>query len=147
MRGEKQITGALGIIKNHEGKFLITRRHQPEAFFAHNKWQLPGGGVEYGEHPRDAVIREIREEVGIEVKILTDRPIIYSENRKRNSTHLLFFCYPAYYKSGELDVTRDEETAEAQWLYSSEIDYTNSLSGMKEIITKAEKFFKNYHKH
>jgi ADP-ribose pyrophosphatase YjhB (NUDIX family) len=32
-------------------------------------WTLPGGGVEHGEHPRDAVVREVHEETGLAVEV------------------------------------------------------------------------------
>ena len=47
------------------GRVLATRRtHPPEAA---GRWELPGGKVEPGEGPADAVVREVREELGCEV--------------------------------------------------------------------------------
>ncbi|HEY6932281.1 MAG TPA: NUDIX domain-containing protein [Marmoricola sp.] len=33
------------------------------------RWTLPGGGVEFGEHPRDSVVREVHEETGLAVEV------------------------------------------------------------------------------
>jgi 8-oxo-dGTP diphosphatase len=44
---------------------------------ADEKWHLPGGGVDHGEDPRDAVVREIREETGLEAEV-GDTARIYS---------------------------------------------------------------------
>lgn len=55
--------GAFAIILDSEQRVLLCHRKD------HDVWNLPGGGVEDGEAPWDAVIREVREEVGVEVAI------------------------------------------------------------------------------
>lgn len=52
--------GAIGIIKNPNEKFLIVQM----VSYNDNEWRFPGGGIEEGEEPQDAVIRELAEELG-----------------------------------------------------------------------------------
>src|SRR3979490_2544175 len=60
----RQVVAALIL---REGKFLICQRtqHQPMPL----KWEFPGGKIETGEQPRDALRRELEEELGIHAKI------------------------------------------------------------------------------
>jgi 8-oxo-dGTP diphosphatase len=48
-----------------DGRLMLTRRvHEPQAGW----WDLPGGFLEPGEHPEAGVIRELREETGLDVR-------------------------------------------------------------------------------
>lgn len=65
----KKLTIAAGIIRNSRGEIFITRRGA-DAHMA-NKWEFPGGKVEEGENPEQALIRELEEETGIRVASAT----------------------------------------------------------------------------
>ena len=56
---------AVGIIRNAQGEIFITRR-AADAHMA-NKWEFPGGKIESGESPEQALTRELQEEVGISI--------------------------------------------------------------------------------
>lgn len=59
----KKLQIAVGIIRNENNEIFITRR-AADAHMA-NKLEFPGGKVEMGETPEQAVVRELQEEVGI----------------------------------------------------------------------------------
>jgi 8-oxo-dGTP diphosphatase len=59
--------GAYGICRDAAGRVLLARNSDASAF--PGLWSLPGGGVDQGEHPDDAVVREFAEETGLEVRV------------------------------------------------------------------------------
>jgi 8-oxo-dGTP diphosphatase len=56
---------ASALVVDARGRLLLARR---AAEVEHGKWDLPGGFVEEGEDPRETVVRELREETGLEVE-------------------------------------------------------------------------------
>ena len=55
------------IIKNCEGKILITQRNLKKS--QGGLWEFPGGKIEKGETREEAIIREIKEELTIEINV------------------------------------------------------------------------------
>ncbi|WP_327353674.1 (deoxy)nucleoside triphosphate pyrophosphohydrolase [Streptomyces sp. NBC_01304] len=55
-----------------DGRMLAARRSAPAALAG--RWELPGGKVEPGELPSQALVRELREELGVEAELLERLP-------------------------------------------------------------------------
>lgn len=71
-RGKDYIGVAVGTaIFNAEGKLFITKRGQG-ASNDRGKWEIPGGGIEFGETREAAAIREIKEENDIDIEVIEE---------------------------------------------------------------------------
>lgn len=67
------------LIKNNDGKILVVKESGREF------WDLPGGGVEYGEGILSAVARELKEEVGNDVdEIQFINPILFKNSESES---------------------------------------------------------------
>lgn len=60
--------GVGALIFNDEGKFFMTLRG-PKAKNERGKWEIPGGAVEFGETFEQAIVREVKEEYGVTIKV------------------------------------------------------------------------------
>ena len=55
-----------------DGRYLAARRTRPE--WAAGRWEFPGGKVEHGESDEQALVREIREELGVDIAVVRRVP-------------------------------------------------------------------------
>jgi 8-oxo-dGTP diphosphatase len=60
------------------------------------KWEFPGGKVEHGESPKQALVRELREELQIEAKIGVELARYEHDYPSGSRVHLLFFVVKEY---------------------------------------------------
>jgi 8-oxo-dGTP diphosphatase len=65
VRGQVAVTEVAAAVIERPGEFLLAQRPEGKPYPGY--WEFPGGKVEAGEDPRAALVRELREELGIEV--------------------------------------------------------------------------------
>ncbi|MFO0589228.1 MAG: (deoxy)nucleoside triphosphate pyrophosphohydrolase [Polyangiaceae bacterium] len=104
----KQIlVAAAAVIR--DGRVLLTQRKQGSHLAG--AWELPGGKAEHDEDPRDAVVRELREELGVEV-IVGDILDVTFHRYPEKSVLLLFYEAALAQDSPE---PRPLDVADLQW--------------------------------
>ena len=84
------------------------------------KIDVPGGFVEVGEHPRDALAREAQEELGVEV-VVEERPMLLAVHTYGpDGEHVLAIGFRVRIVSGEPNPADD--VAEIRWVSADEVD-------------------------
>lgn len=119
-----------------DGKVVIVRRG---AGVATGVYTLPGGVVETGETVRKAVVREVREEIGMTIEPLEPagyREMIAHDVDGRVKGHFVILCFAARWIAGE-PVPDLTEIAEAEWRFPAEVDGLKTTDGLREIIDRA----------
>lgn len=95
-------------------------------------WELPGGGLNFGELPEDGLTREIREETGLNIAVL--KPIITWSFLKNNNKQVIGITYLCEAKNEK--VTISEEHEDFAWVKKEDFDNIDLLPELKEDIKK-----------
>lgn len=134
---------AVGAITFYGDNVLLIQRGRKPSI---GKWTLPGGVVELGESPIEALRREILEECNISIEIgdvveVVSRVVRDEANRVQY--HYVIIDYVAIYKDGNLKP--DSDILDARWVLLSEIKKYDLTEDLLPVIERAVMKYKSMH--
>ena len=134
-----QKIGVTAFIKNGE-KVLIVKRPQ-DASFLPDYFELPGGHVEFGETPEEALIREVKEEVSLDIE--PQKPYsTFSYISSNGNKHTIDIQYIVNVINDNQEPKLSEEHESFAWITENEINNFKFSDLMKEAVLKGFKAMK-----
>lgn len=123
------------IILNANKEILFTERSLSDDFLP-GYWELPGGGIDYGEAPQKALIREVKEECGLEIEII--KPIATNSYfiKDVQRIEITFLCRAI----NPVEIKLSHEHSDYKWLRTAEINTIKVNDYIKKIIDSSAKF-------
>ena len=129
---------AVGAIALSEGRVLLIQRGKPPA---QGQWTLPGGAIEVGESPEEALIREIQEECQLEIRPLRVAEIVnrvVRDDAGKVLYHYLIIDYLVTCRDSrpwrELAIAPTSDAADARWVRLDELEQYDLTEGVADVI-------------
>lgn len=111
---------AVFIINNN--KQVLLQKRSANKRFNPNKWSLCAGHVDANEGLENAALRELKEEVGLEIPLEKLHPIAEREFTLGDSnSHITYFFYTKSNKDEDDFIIQKEELSEVKWFYLDEV--------------------------
>lgn len=125
----KTIKVVAAIIRDANGRVLCTQRGYGEW---KDWWEFPGGKMEAGETPEEALMREIREELSTEIRV---DEFLCTVDYDYPTFHLTMHCYLCSLLTGALHLN---EHKAARWLEISELGSVKWLPADVEVALRLQ---------
>lgn len=123
------------------GRVLVARRARAPLV---GLYSLPGGVVEIGETLREAALRELAEEVGVEAEILgfNDHVESIARDERGVRAHYVIASFVARWSAGE--ARPSEEADRVAWVAPTALADLPTTPGLPEILARAAALFEAY---
>ncbi|WP_191561096.1 NUDIX hydrolase [Metabacillus idriensis] len=97
---------------DHKNVLMVKNKGEKSSYYT-----LPGGAVEQGETLKEAALREVKEETGLDVQI-NDVLSVSEAFFEERGHHVIFFTFSGKIIGGEIHLSRPEEIEEITWMDS-----------------------------
>ena len=111
-----------------QGKVLISLR--PEKKNLPNFWEFPGGKINTNESPEDSIIREIKEELSIDINKKSLKPLSFNTYTYEDFHAVIFFYISRSWKGNPIS----KENQKILWIEINKLKNYNFLPGSKKFI-------------
>jgi len=114
-----------GLILNEKKEFLLTKQKN-------DRWDLPGGGLDFGEAHSEGLAREIQEEMGLETTFIAQNPSYFITTPNQDMTwfaNVIYLC-----KVKDLNFKSSWECQEIRFFNIEEAKKVDIISNVEEFI-------------
>lgn len=128
----------VGLTINQSGEVLFTNRREEKLPEVNGLWELPGGKVNFGETPQEAVERETREETGFSVKAqaLLPHPFVCRWQYPKHIQHTVIMCFKCELL-GQISLQlKDHHVNEVKWIAVKDFNDYYFLPGVEYFLKK-----------
>ncbi len=109
---------AADAVIERNGKYLMIQEGKE---YVKGTWNVPGGGVEHGENPVEAVKREVYEETGLEIEEVNGLIGVFNSRSAEDGHPVLVTVFSCSVESGNPEPEFDDEILDAEFLTREEI--------------------------
>ena len=131
---DRQRVATYGVCVDDEDRLLLARA--APSLSLRGRWFLPGGGIQHGENPTQALHREIKEETGLKV-VLGPLLTVLSDVRKLpegTSLHTLRLIYRVAKWTGTLRAEENGTTDDVRWFTRGELAHLPLARYVEDVI-------------
>lgn len=129
-----QRVSACGLARDGDAILLVQIARS--AYGEAGTWMLPGGGIEHGEDPGEAVVRAFAEQLGLEVRVdsLLDVGSDYRNLAGGIDFHGIFIVYGVTVTGGSPRVEADGAVLAPTWVKPAELDALPVLDPLRSVL-------------